>query len=359
MAEPTDPLDRDLTARDRLAVRGPVQAAEPPRVEAASPRYWVNALLFALTVLTVFQVGAESWVVGNAVDLSWTALLKGQTNPKWLLQGWIFAVPLLSILLAHEFGHYIAARIHRVPASLPYFIPIPLPPFGTMGAIIRMRGRIASRNVLLDVGAAGPLAGMAVAIPVIVWGLLHSEVHQVTGHGMQEGQCLLYSLLKWLTVGPIPEGHDVFLHPVALAGWTGLFVTMINLLPVGQLDGGHIAYALFGPKQNKLAALVHGGLLPTLFAVNVGLNLARSLATNWGEIAGQPTMQALKVGALLLAGAATSSAFWLVWFVVLRFIGRAHPPTEEGDLSPVRTLIAVASLVLFVLLFMPTPMSTY
>ena len=356
MAEPIDPLDRDLTARDRSSLQGPVEAAEPLRVERSSPRHWVNALLFALTVLTVFQVGAESWVVGNAVDLSWTALLKGQTNPKWLLQGWIFAVPLLSILLAHEFGHYIAARIHRVPASLPYFIPIPLPPFGTMGALIKMRGRIASRNVLLDIGAAGPLAGLTVAIPVIVWGLLHSEVHPVTGHGMQEGQCLLYWLLKWMTVGPIPDGHDVFLHPVALAGWTGLFVTMINLLPVGQLDGGHIAYALFGPKQNKIARWVHGGLLPLLFAGNLGVNIARAISTGWADVGGSPLAHPAGTALLLLGNGA---AFWLVWFLVNRFIGRTHPPTEEGELSPVRTLVAVACLVLFVLLFMPTPMSTY
>ncbi len=227
MAESTDPLDPDLTDRERLPA-GPVQAVPTTLTDPGSPRLWVNALLFALTVLTVFQVGAM-WAVGEALDVSWTALLSGASNPSWLLKGWIFAVPLLSILLAHEFGHYIAARIHRVPASLPYFIPIPLPPFGTMGAVIRMRGRIASRNVLLDVGAAGPLAGMALAILVLVWGLLHSEVREVTGHGMQEGQCLLYSMLKWLTVGPIPDGHDVFLHPVALAGWTGLFVTAAAL----------------------------------------------------------------------------------------------------------------------------------
>ncbi len=358
MAEPLDPLDPALSVRDPQSPPAPVQASLPPRESSSGPRYWLNLVLFAATVLTVFQVGAI-WAVGDAVDVSWTALLSGASNPRWILSGWIFAVPLLSILLAHEFGHYIAARIHHVPASLPFFIPMPLPPFGTMGAVIRMRGRITSRNVLLDVGAAGPLAGMAVAIPVLVWGLLHSEVKLVTGHGMQEGQCLLYWLLKRLTVGPIPDGHDVFLHPVALAGWTGLFVTMINLLPVGQLDGGHIAYALFGERQNKLASWVHGLALPVLFAVNVGLNLARSIATSWSDLVGQPTLVALYTGLAMLSSAAWASAFWLVWFVLLRFIGKAHPPTEPSSLGPVRTVVAVASLVLFVLLFMPTPMSTY
>jgi membrane-associated protease RseP (regulator of RpoE activity) len=302
----------------------------------------INVVLFLLTVVTVFHVGAQ-WAVSEPIDLSWTALLTGAVSWKVYLKGWVFAVPLLSILLAHEFGHYIAARIHRVPASLPFFIPMPLPPFGTMGAVIRMRGRISSRRVLLDVGAAGPLAGMTVALPVLIWGLLRSDVRPVIGPSIQEGQCLLYLALKRLTVGSIPDGSDVFLHPVALAGWTGLFVTMINLLPVGQLDGGHIAYALFGEPQNRLARWVHGAL-PLLVVMNVLLNLLPHLsAGGWRAHVGQ---------------AVSNSLFWFVWFVVLSFLGRAHPPTEPGSLGRWRTAIAIGSLILFVLLFMPTPMST-
>ncbi|MBI5538060.1 MAG: site-2 protease family protein [Deltaproteobacteria bacterium] len=303
----------------------------------------VNIVMFVLTVLTVFHVGAQ-WAVSEPIDLSWTALLRGTASWKIVLQGWIFAVPLLSILLAHEFGHYIAARIHRVPASLPFFIPMPVPPFGTMGAVIRMRGRIASRKVLLDVGAAGPIAGMVVAVPVLIWGLLHSDVHAVSGSGIQEGQCLLYWLIKRLIFGVIPEGSDVFLHPVALAGWAGLFVTMINLLPVGQLDGGHIAHALFGRAHDRIAKWVHAAL-PLLVAFNVLMNLLPHIKTGrWSENLGQT------IG---------NSAFWLVWFVLLSVIGRVHPPTDPGKLGAVRTAIAIGTLILFVLLFMPTPMATY
>ena len=300
---------------------------------------WItNLVLFVLTLGSVFLAGAEGDASGGG--LTWRALLSG----------WRFAVPLLSILLAHEFGHYIAARIHRVPASLPYFIPLPfLSPIGTMGAVIAMRDRIASRRALLDIGAAGPIAGMVVALPVLVWGLLHSEVRAFGGENvLMEGQSLLYLFLKRITVGPIPEGSDVFLHPAAFAGWVGLLITMINLLPVAQLDGGHIAYALFGPVQNRIAKYVHWGLLP-VFVIIFGANFASLL----GDKA---------IGAAV-GVALHRSMFWLFWFgllfVLKRVGGRDHPPTEPGTLDPLRTAIAIGTLVLLVLLFMPTPLSTY
>lgn len=331
------PPDPDLPrsrAPQSLWQASPVEAS--PTVETRQRKRLVTpVVLFVLTVASVFVAGAVQ--VGS--DFSSAASL---------LSGWVFAVPLLSILLAHELGHYVAARVHGVSASLPYFIPMPASPFGTMGAVIVMRGRIASRKALLDIGAAGPLAGLAIAIPVLVWGLLHSEVKRVTGSGIQEGQCLLYLALKRLSVGPIPVGHDVFLHPAAFAGWTGLLVTMINLLPVAQLDGGHVAYSLFGPTQNRLARAVHA-LLPVLFLVSVGSELV---------IHGSPEAKAGAVGL-----AVKNSFFWLIWFVllfVLRWLGgRDHPPTEPGELGPVRKAVAVGTLVLFVLLFMPTPMAQY
>ncbi len=285
--------------------------------------------MFLTTVGTVFWAGA--YQVAQPGD---------EFDAKLLLRGWVFAVPLLAILLAHEFGHYIAARLHGVPASLPFFIPM-VPwgsPLGTMGAVIAMRGRIKSRNALVDIGAAGPLAGMVVALPVLVWGLLHSPVQRATGIGLLEGESLLYLLLKRVTLGAIPDGHDVFLNPVALAGWAGLFLTMINLVPVGQLDGGHIAYALFGPVHNRIARLVHGSLL--------GLGVL-IVATRWA------------LGGSLEVSVA-SGAFWLVWFGLLFLLkwigGRDHPPTEPGELGPGRRLVAAGSLLLFVLLFMPTPL---
>jgi membrane-associated protease RseP (regulator of RpoE activity) len=297
----------------------------------------MNLILFLATVVSVFVVGA-SYVQTDATSPDPLRALPG---------GWRFAVPLLSILLVHEFGHYFAARAHGVRASLPYFIPLPFVGLGTLGAVISMKERIKSRNALLDIGASGPLAGLVVAIPVLVIGLMQSPVQPLTDSGLQEGQSLLYIALKRLILGPIPEGHDVFLGPVAYAGWAGLLVTMINLLPVGQLDGGHVAYALFGPRQNRLSRIVHHGVL-VLFAVN----LARFLPPAIREGTGDALTQALM-----------NSTFWLLWYGIvhlLRRIGGAdHPPTEPGELSPGRKVIAVFTLALYALLLMPTPMSVY
>jgi membrane-associated protease RseP (regulator of RpoE activity) len=258
-------------------------------------------------------------------------------------------VPLLAILLTHEFGHFVFARMHRVNASLPMFIPLPVVSlFGTMGAVIVMRDRIRSRNALLDIGASGPWAGMAVAIPVLLFGLSHSEVKPLTAHGQMEGQCLLYYLLKRIAVGPIPDGWDVYMSPAAFAGWVGLFVTMLNLLPTGQLDGGHIAYALFGEKQERYSKIVRR-LLPVMFL----LNFTRYMVPALGSADARDALES----------AISGSTLWLGWFVVLTVMRRAaggeHPPTEPGELSPGRKLIAVASLVLFVLIFMPTPWQKY
>jgi membrane-associated protease RseP (regulator of RpoE activity) len=258
--------------------------------------------------------------------------------------GWVFAVPLLAILLCHEFGHYIAARRHQVAASLPYFIPIPLV-FGTFGAIIRMRGRITTRTALLDIGAAGPLAGMAVALPVLVYGLSISEVHpQQPGNYLLEGHSLLYELLLYLIHGPIPAGHDIFLHPAALAGWVGLFVTMLNLLPIGQLDGGHVAYALLGERQDRLSSVLLW-LLPVL-----GVGLCASFGfTAWQQgLRGEQLWQEASIG-----------ANWCVWFVVLhimrRYAGKDHPPVDPGALSTGRKVVGALCLLLLVFIFMPVP----
>src|SRR4051812_40289137 len=174
--------------------------------------------------------------------------------------GLSYSVPLLLILLCHELGHYLVARAHGVDASLPYFIP--LPPWlglGTMGAVIGMRDVTADRKKLIDIGAAGPLCGILVAIPVILYGLSLSPVKTIEGASVQEGNSILYALLKFASKGEwLPNVHrDVALHPTAWAGWAGLLVTMINLLPVGQLDGGHIATAYFGNRYNRFARALH------------------------------------------------------------------------------------------------------
>jgi membrane-associated protease RseP (regulator of RpoE activity) len=274
----------------------------------------LNVVLFVLTVVSVF-----------------------------VTRNWQFTVSLVAILLAHEFGHYFAARYHRVPASLPYFIPAPfIIMFGTLGAVIAMPGRIRSRNALLDIGASGPLAGLVVALPLLFWGVAHSEIVVNTPPYMQEGQSLLYLFVKWLVVGSLPEGHDVLLHPVAEAGWGGLFLTMINLLPFGQLDGGHISYSLFGERQNRAAPWIRRALLP-LFLYALAVNLLPALRNEDASVG-------IAIG---------NSAFWLVWYGMLgllaRLSGRDHPPCEPGELSPWRRAVAWLCLILFVLLFMPRP----
>jgi membrane-associated protease RseP (regulator of RpoE activity) len=289
-----------------------------------------NVLLFVLTVVSVF----------------FTLRTTGWERP------WQGAVPLLVILLCHEFGHYFAARVHRVRASLPYFLPLPLlGPFGTLGAVILMPNRIRSRRALLDIGAAGPLAGMVAAIPLMLYGLSLSTLGP-RGVGTQEGQSLLYMALKYLVFGPIPADQDVYLHPTAFAAWGGFLVTFLNLLPIGQLDGGHIAYALFGERFNKWAPVVRFvplALIVYNFAVYVVPVLLR--VTEQGSSALDQDAWQRIVSAL---GA------WVVFFVLLgvmkRVSGFDHPPVDDHELSFGRKCIAVFSLVLFVLLFVPSPL---
>lgn len=300
-------------------------------------RWQVNATLFAATLVTVFWAGHSMVALYGGVDAA-------TLSP---LAGWVFAVPLMGIWVAHEFGHWLAARLHGVPASLPYFIPwfVVPPALGTMGAIISMPERIRSRNALLDIGAAGPLAGLTIAVPVLCLGLSLSEIEPLQPGMIQEGQSLLYLAMKRVILGEIAPGHDVLLHPTAYAGWAGLFLTMINLLPWGQLDGGHIAYALMGEKHHLLAQWVRWGLL-ALFAYNLWTFLP----------------EALRYGGIdqwLLAF--QNSAFWLVWFAILsgmgQYFGTKHPPVDQGQLTPMRRAVAVGTFVCFLVLFMPTPLS--
>lgn len=272
----------------------------------------------------------------------------------YFTQGPQFTLALFAILLAHEFGHYIAARIHGVPASLPFFLPLPvLSPFGTLGAVILMPSRIRSRNALLDIGAAGPLAGMVVAIPMMIYGLSLSTVEPLptNGHYVQEGQSLLYWAIKTAMFGRIPSGSDVFLHPVADGAWAGFFVTFLNLLPFGQLDGGHIAYALFGEKQDRAAAAIR--YVPLVLAA---YNYLR--APLWHGL--HEGFRLMRKDHFVPNGPAFS---WLVLFGLLtlmrRFAGANHPPVDDLEFGPVRRTIAAASLLLFVLLFMPTPLELF
>jgi membrane-associated protease RseP (regulator of RpoE activity) len=288
--------------------------------------------LIALTFASTFYVGA-----GMVIGLPPSSLTELRT-------GWVFSIPLMAILLAHEFGHFFAGKYHRVDVSPPYFIPVPFFLLGTLGAVIQIREQIRSRNALLDIGAAGPLAGMAVALPVVIYGLATSPVQPLPeGPYILEGRSLLYLGLLSALKGPIPEGYDVMLTPTALAGWAGLLVTMINLLPFGQLDGGHVAYALLGRRQDQISRYV--------------LRLLPMLAIVVSAAYGIPSYLDGRRGDALIYDA-SAGMHWLVWAVVLwlltRATGSGHPPTEDDWLSPRRRLVGWFTLSLFILLFMPS-----
>jgi membrane-associated protease RseP (regulator of RpoE activity) len=274
----------------------------------------LNLGLFVLTALSTLAAGA---LFSGGFDM---------TSPAaWLSAGGPFALTLLSILGVHEFGHYFTARYYRASVSLPYFIPAPPPLFlfGTLGAIIRMRSPARDRNSLFDIAAAGPLAGMLIAVPAVILGLGWSEVARILpGVGIHFGDSLLMRWLVYLKFGSLGEGTDVLIHPVALAGWVGFFVTALNLIPVGQLDGGRIAYALLGRHHRVLGIIT--------FVL------------------------------LLALGAITGSGNWFFWAALLFFLVGFHhsPPLDDlTPLSPGRRLLGVACLILLVLLIPPVPIS--
>jgi len=292
---------------------GAVIQAWPLAETVARQRVGVNVLLFLLTCLSTMIAGSGAFMAFDPF-----------AEPHRLLVGVPFAVTLLSILGTHEFGHYFTARHYHAAVTLPYFIPAP-PPFlfGTLGAIIKMKSPARDRNSLFDIAAAGPLAGLVVAIPALWIGLAWSTVGRIPpGDHVIFGDSLLMQFLVYLKFGPLPAGVDVFVHPVALAGWVGLFVTALNLFPVGQLDGGRIAYALFGARHR---------------AVGVATFVM-----------------------LLLMGLVTQSANWFVWGVlVFLLVGFHHsPPLDDvTPLTPARRLVGVLCLVLLVLLVPPVPIT--
>ncbi|HEU5359769.1 MAG TPA: site-2 protease family protein [Candidatus Deferrimicrobiaceae bacterium] len=265
-----------------------------------------NGVLFALTFLTTLVAGAFL-AGGNPLK-----------NPIDLLLGFMFSLPLLSILGVHELGHYTAARRHDVEVTPPYFIPAPSF-IGTFGAFIKIKSPVPHRNALMDIGAAGPIAGAIVAVPVLLVGLKLSVVRQTAGAetGIPLGESILFRAATYAVLGSVPEGHDVVLHPVAFAGWIGLLVTALNLLPSGQLDGGHIAYALFGGAYTRVARTIPFLLLP--------------LGLLWGG--------------------------WFIWAVLLMILGTNHPPPlfDEIPLTPGRRRLGIAAALLFVLCFTPNP----
>ncbi len=273
-----------------------------------------NLVLFLATILTTLLAGA----LLEGIDLFTNSAILYQNPLKVALAGLPFSLSLLAILLCHEFGHYTAARLHKVDVTLPYFIPAPTI-IGTFGAFIRSKSAFMNRRQLLDVAATGPLAGLVVAIVVLLIGVKGSVVTPMTdaAGGMYFGESLLHQLIIYLIKGPIPDGQVLMVNSVAFAGWVGLLVTMFNLLPIGQLDGGHIMYALFGRRQKYFA-----------YAAMVGLLVLSFWWTGW--------------------------AFWLIFTLLLK---PEHPPTivDEIPIGRRRKIIGYASIAAFILCFMPVP----
>ena len=270
-------------------------------------RRWLPGFLFVATFLTTTFAGAIQQGVNP---------LK---QPLGMIQGLPFSITLMGILMVHEMSHYLASRYHKVPSTLPFFIPAPSI-IGTFGAVIRMKGAIWDRRALLDIGASGPIGGFLLALPALTIGLAISKV--VPGGsgegGLILGDSLLMMLLERLVLGDLPMNADIILHPVAFAGWIGMFVTSLNLLPVGQLDGGHIAKALFPDQFDILARVVHLSLI--------------------------------LMGVFFWEG-------WLIWALLLVFIGVRHPPVllPHISLDERRRKVGYFALVIFILTFVPAP----
>lgn len=267
--------------------------------------------LFAVTVVTTLLAGALQAGV-NPLE-----------KPSEIWRGIPFSFTLLLILACHESGHWVASRRHGVDVSLPYFIPGPTL-VGTFGAFIAMKSPISDRNALIDIGAAGPLAGLVVTIPVLFVGLALSQVvpaAQTEGVGIHLGECALFSAVNWLVHGTIGPDQDVILHPMAFAGWIGLLVTSLNLIPVGQLDGGHIIYAIFGDRQREVAWMV--------------------------------------VGMLLILGIVGWEG-WLIWGGILLVLGVRHPPViyDWGELDNRRLAVGYLAMLCFALTFTPIPFTS-
>ena len=315
---------RDLHSGVILDTRGDTatQAIEPAEIdEEVEPSFFskwtLPVVLFLLTVFTTLWAGAYQTYNGP---------VRGPLNfllasPETLWRGIPFAGALLFILTTHELGHYLLSKIHRVPASLPLFIPGPPHFIGTFGAIIRMRGPILSRRALFDIGVAGPLAGFVVAVVVLIVGLsLSTVVDRTATYGLHLGEPLLLQFMSWVVIGPLSPEADVVLHPIGFAAWFGLFVTSLNLLPIGQLDGGHVAYALWGRRQRTMAL----AFLPILLVLGF---------VGWSG--------------------------WFLWAFMAGLWGVGHPPVMDPQvpLGRNRTIVGWIAFAVFVVTFAPVPFS--
>ncbi len=280
--------------------------------EPEPPNYKLHVILFAITFLSTTYAGVT--LSGNVKSYGFLSFF----SIKYLSHGLSFSIPLMFILLTHEMGHFIASRIHRVDATLPYFIPAPTI-IGTFGAFIKMRSPIYDKRALVDIGAAGPLSGFIASIPILIAGLSMSKIVPFTRSAgeLKIGSSILVQFLTEVFAPHAPKGFELLIHPMGFAGWIGLFVTSLNLIPIGQLDGGHVAYAFFGEKYERFANII------LLFLAYMGLY--------WNG--------------------------WLLWAIIIFFLGRKHPPAINPymELDLPRKIVVWIVLAIFIITFIPVP----
>lgn len=291
-------------------------------------RIWLNIILFIATLFSTFFVGitwslsfkyADVFSQSPQIDLN----VKIFEDPQIISLSIVYAIVLIGILLGHELGHFLACQYYKIDATLPYFIPAPTL-IGTLGAFIKIKSPITRKQQLFDIGIAGPLVGFILSVPTLIYGLSLSRA--VPAIPREEslifGEPLILKIIGSMIFKNIPPDFDVILHPVAFAGWVGIFVTALNLFPIGQLDGGHISYALLGPKSRNLAKLFLG-----IF---------------------------IFMGIFFWIG-------WFIWVFIIFLMGLRHPRVvdEETPLSPRRKFLGFVIFIIFILSFIPDPIKGY
>ena len=291
-------------------------------------RVWVHLLLLVFTILTTTFMGGLHYFSFNLGFNPGAVVLPSFLDPAFYVSGLFYSLTILAILGCHEMGHYIACRLYGVDATLPFFLPAPPPILtGTFGAVIRIRSRMPSKLALFDIGIAGPIAGFLVAVPALFLGLSLSRIERVPQdfEGYSLGEPLLFQAVAWLLYGDVSDGLSINLHPMGLAAWFGLIVTALNLFPIGQLDGGHIAYAVFGRRA---------------VVITLGTALAAIGLTLWS------------VSYLL---------FTLLAIAAIFLFGPHHPPTLNDDvpLDKGRILLALFALAMLIVCFTPAPIEIF
>jgi membrane-associated protease RseP (regulator of RpoE activity) len=309
-----------LEPRDFNGPDGPSAGAFSMAPSPYRPNWWLHATLFVLTFLSTTLVGGLVWG-GLPLEMAGLSLPALLTDPRVYIAGLKFSLPLLTILGCHELGHYMAARHHGLTATPPFFIPFPIPflGIGTLGAVIRIKDPIRDKKQLLDVGAAGPVAGFAALLPFLAYGIVASEIGDSPTEGayLEFGEPLIYRILEVALRPGLGDDMTLWLHPTGVAAWFGILVTLLNMLPFAQLDGGHVLYSLFGR--------LHRALVWPMLGALAGLGFV------WPG--------------------------WWLWVVIALILRPQHPRLWDEDLplDPRRRMVGWIAIAIFVLCFVAEP----